>query len=133
MYLLDTVVLSALRRRSYPEVARWVAGQRAVDLYISVVSIGEIERNIARLLVRHRAEAAPLAAWLDEILATYHEQLLPFGLVEARRWGQLSAAIANNEADLMIAATALEHGMTVVTCNVGHFAPTGVATFSPFE
>ena len=77
--------------------------------------------------------AAALAAWLDRVLALYqHLRILPFDLQVARRWGQLSAALGNDSADLMISATALEHGLFVVIRNVADFVPTGVATLNPF-
>ena len=79
-----------------------------------------------------RIFAAALAAWLDRMLALYSVQILPFDLQIARRWGQLSAALGNDSADLMISATALEHGLFVVTRNVADFVPTGVATLNPF-
>jgi toxin FitB len=65
-------------------------------------------------------------------LALYGERILPFDLQTARRWGALSAALGNRSADLMIAATALEHGLTVVTRNVSDFEPTGVPVLDPF-
>ena len=61
------------------------------------------------------------------------DRILPFDLGSSRRWGQLSAAIGNHGADLQIAATALEHGLTVVTRNVRHYVPSGVAIFDPFS
>jgi hypothetical protein len=64
---------------------------------------------------------------------SYAKRILPFDLAVARRWGELSAAIGNISPELMIAATALEYGLAVVTRNLAHFAPTGVATLNPFE
>jgi len=66
------------------------------------------------------------------MLALYGERILPFDLQIARRWGRLSAALGNDSADLMISATALEHGLTVATRNVSDFESTGVATLNPF-
>ena len=63
----------------------------------------------------------------------YGERIVPFDLRAARRWGALSAALGNDSADLMIAATALENGFTVVTRNVSDFKPTGVTVFDPFS
>jgi toxin FitB len=133
MYLLDTVVLSELRkRRRNPGVAGWFERQRAADLFISVISIGEIERGIARQRTTNPSFAAALAHWLDRTLVLYSEQILPFGLKAARRWGTVSAAVGHQNADVMIAATALEHGLTVVTRNTSHFGPTGVRVLNPF-
>ena len=135
MYLLDTVVLSELRkRRRDPGVVAWVERQRTADLFLSVVTIGEIERGIALLKNDQDPEfAGALVAWLDTVLVLYGDRILPFDLGASRRWGQLSAVLGNDSADLMIAATALEHGLAVVTRNVRDFAPTGVAVYNPFD
>jgi predicted nucleic acid-binding protein len=134
MHLIDTVVLSELRKPQRDAgLASWVERQRTTDLFVSVITIGEIERGIARQRASDPDFVAALAAWLDRVLALYGERILPFDLPVARRWGQLSAALGNDSADLMIAATALEHGLTVVTRNVSDFEPTGVATLNPFD
>ncbi len=134
MYLLDTVTLSELRRRKRdPAVVAWIERQRATDLFLSVISIGEIERGISRRLSADPEFAAALAAWLDRLISLYGAQILPFDLQTARRWGELSASLGNDSADLMIAATALEHGLTVVTRNMTDFEPTGVPVFNPFS
>jgi predicted nucleic acid-binding protein len=133
MYLLDTVVLSELRKKQRDAgVVGWISGQRPADLFLSVVTIGEIERGIALQTARDPVFAAALATWLDKVLALYADRILPFDLRSARRWGRLSAATGNSAADLLIAATALEHGLIVVTRNVVHFEPTGVTTVNPF-
>ena len=134
MFLVDTVTLSELRRRQrHPSVVAWFERQRTTDLFLSVISIGEIERGIARQRGIDPAFADALALWLDRVLTLYGERVVPFDLRTARRWGALSAAIGNDGADLMIAATALEHGLTVVTRNVSDFEPTGVAVLDPFS
>ena len=128
MYLLDTVVISELnKRRRNAGVMQWFERQRPADLFISVISVGEIERGIARQRSSNPEFAAALAAWLDRVLMLYQEQILPFDLKAARRWGMLSAALGNESADLMIAATALEQGLTLVTRNVSDFERTGVS------
>jgi toxin FitB len=134
MFLIDTVTLSELRRRQRDaKVVKWFERQRAADLFLSVISIGEIERGIARQRAVDPAFAGALAEWLDRVLTLYGERLVPFDLRSARRWGVLSAALGNDSADLMIAATALEHGLTVVTRNVSDFEPSGVAVVNPFS
>jgi predicted nucleic acid-binding protein len=90
-----------------------------------------MERGIARRRAADPGFAGALAAWLDRVLALYGERVVPFDLPAARRWGALSAALGNDSADLMIAATALEHGLAVVTRNVTDFEPTGV--LGPFS
>jgi hypothetical protein len=133
MFLIDTDVLSALaKRRRNENVVAWIAAQRTNDLFLSVVSIGEIERGIARQRRINPDFASALSRWLDRVLAAYGDRFLPFDLESARRWGQLSAVIGRNGADLQIAATALERGLTVVTRNVSDFEPAGVAVLNPF-
>jgi predicted nucleic acid-binding protein len=133
MFLVDTDILSALaKRRRNAKVEAWIEGQRSGDLFISVVSIGEIERGIALQRRRNSDFAAALATWLDQVLEVYGPRVLSFDLASARRWGRLSAALGDSGADLQIAAIALEHGLTVATRNLSHFEPTGVPVFNPF-
>lgn len=133
MFLIDTVTLSELRRRQRdPMVVAWFERRRTTDLFLSVISIGEIERGIARQRAIDPGFADALAVWLDRVLTLYGERVVPFDLAAARRWGVLSAALGNDSADLMIAATALENGLTVVTRNKSDFEPTGVAVLDPF-
>ena len=132
MFLIDTDVLSMLRwRERSPAVAHWVAKQRTADLHLSVASVGEIERGIAQQRRLNPAFADALAAWLDSLVALYGERILPIDLQIARRWGQLADAVGHANADLLIAATALERGLTVVTRNVRHFEPTGASVLDP--
>ena len=134
MFLIDTVTLSELRRRQRdPMVVAWFERQRTTELFLSVISIGEIERGIARQRATDPGFAEALAAWLDRVLVLYGERVLPFDLRTARRWGALSSALGIDSADLMIAATALEHGLIIVTRNVSDFGPTGVAVLDPFS
>jgi toxin FitB len=134
MFLIDTVTLSELRKRQRaPLVVAWFERQRTTDLFLSVISIGEIERGIQRQRAIDPGFADALAVWLDRVLTLYGERVLPFDLRTARRWGALSAALGNDSADLIIAATALEHGLTVVTRNVSDFEPTGAAVLDPFS
>jgi predicted nucleic acid-binding protein len=134
MFLIDTVTLSELRRRERdPTVVKWFERQRTIDLFLSVISIGEIERGIARQRTPDPGFASALANWLDRVLTLYGDRVVPFDLRAARRWGTLSATLGMDSADIMIAATALEHGLTVVTRNVSDFEPCGVAVLDPFS
>ncbi len=137
MFLIDTVTLSELRRRQRdPVVVAWFERQRTADLFLSVISIGEIERGIARQRGTDPVFADALAAWLDRVLDLYGERVLPFDLRAARRWGALSAALGNDSADLQMSA-ATEHGLTVMsTRNVSDFdaaCPPSVRGFSRFR
>lgn len=133
MYLLDTNVLSALRRPDRaPQIADWLRTKAEDQLFISVVTIGEIERGIALQEDRNPDFASDLRGWLDRTSLLFADRLLAFGPEDARIWGRLSARIGHNGADLQIAATALAHGAVVVTGNVSDFEPTGVEIENPF-
>lgn len=133
MFLIDTDVLSALaKRRCDANVEDWIERWRTTDLFISVISVGEIERGIALQRGKDQQFAAMLALWLDHVINLYGDRVLPFDLAAARRWGQLSAALGHHGVDLQIAATAPEHGLAVVTRNISHFEPTGVPVLDPF-
>jgi len=134
VFLIDTMVLSELRlRQRDPGVVAWISRQRLEDCFLSVVSIGEIERGIARKRTSDTGFAQQLSGWLDQLLRLYGDRLLPVDMGVARRWGLLSAEIGHEGADLLIAATALERGLTVVTRNLRHFEPTGVAIINPWH
>jgi toxin FitB len=133
-YLLDTVVLSELRKsRPTASVVRWIGAQRSSQLFISVVSVGEIERGIEKARRTNPEFAIELVQWLEKTLAVFGEHVLPVSTPIARRWGNLSAKLGHDGADVLIAATALNHGLAVVTRNAKHFSPTGVTVFNPFE
>ncbi len=133
MILLDTVILSELRkRRPSPKVVNWLKKHRDSDLFLSVVSIGEIERGIEKKRAIDPAFAESLTRWTEDLLRLYGDRVLPITPAIARCWGALSARLGNDGADLLIAATALTHGLQVATRNVKHFKPSGVGVVNPF-
>jgi toxin FitB len=135
MFLLDTVVLSELRkppRQRNLNLVHWIGEVPSQDLFVSVLTVGEIERGIARQRQLNPRFAESIAAWLDMILRMYEGRILAVDVAVARRWGRLSHRIGNKGLDLAIAATALEHGLTVATRNVSDFEPTGVPVLNPF-
>ena len=133
MLILDTNVISALRRPDRAvRVADWLARQDERDLFLSVITLGEIERGIAQQDRVNPAFAADLRAWLDRTATVFADRILPFGAEEARVWGRLTHQIGHAGADLMIAATALVRNGVVVTGNVDDFRPTGVRIENPF-
>lgn len=134
MFILDTMVLSELRKRR-PNVGlrEWLGPVPTLDLFVSAISLGEIEVGIEKQRSHNPAFVAELSEWLDQTIRAYGDRILPFGVAEALRWGRLAARIGNKGMDLAIAATALEHGLTVVTRNVSHFEPAGVPTLNPFR
>ncbi len=132
-FLLDTNVISAARRPDRSrKLAEWLRGQPEDSLYLSVISIGEIARGIALQEPKNPSFARDLRDWLTRTELLYQDRILPFTAADARIWGQLSAKIGHSGADLMIAATALSHGATVVTGNISDFTPTGVDLIDPF-
>jgi predicted nucleic acid-binding protein len=134
MFLLDTVIVSELRKRQADRgVLGWVSVQQESQLYLSVVTLGEIERGIEKRRKADPVFADELAAWLESLVHLYADRILPVTPSVARRWGRLSAQIGHESADLLIAATALSHGLTVVTRNTAYFAPTGVGLINPFS
>jgi predicted nucleic acid-binding protein len=133
MLILDTNVLSALRRpERTPAVSAWLARQQDADLFLSVITLGEIERGIARQEEINPPFARDLRDWMDRTVTLFSDRLLPFGAEEARIWGRLSARLGHAGADLLIAATALARDGTVVTGNVADFRPTGCRIEDPF-
>jgi toxin FitB len=111
-----------------PEVAT-----RPADVYLSVVTIGEVEKGIAKQQRLDPDFAQRLAGWLDGVLRYYATRILAIDLRIARRWGRLSDAHGHAGADLLIAATAIEYGLAVVTRNVRYFEGTGVPLINPFR
>ena len=133
MYLLDTNVISAARRPDRaPQVAAWLRGKAEGDLFLSVITIGEIERGICAQDRQNPAFAADLRTWVDRTVQLFSDRILPFTAEDARVWGRLNQEIGHGGADLMIAATALARGAVVVTGNVDDFRATGVALENPF-
>lgn len=138
MYLIDTDVLSEARKGTRAD-----AGVRAfldetmrsqAQLFISVITIGEIRRGVAR--IRHRGDneqALRLESWLNDILSKFEDCILPFDTDCAQMWGQLRVPHPENPLDKQIAATAHVHGLTVVTGNPAHFRSTGVPSYDPFR
>ena len=127
------VLSEARKRRANPGVMGWLRAKDADTLFVSAVTIGEIERGIARQRTLDPGFAEALASWLERLIEDYEDRILPVDARVARRWGQLAARVGHHGADLLIAATALEHGLIVVTRNVRHFAPTGVPAEDPFS
>lgn len=133
MFILDTNVISAARRpERHGALAAWLYAQPEEALFISVITLGEIARGIRLQERQNPPFAEDLRQWVTRTVTLFEDRILPFGAEDARLWGQLSADIGHPGADLMIAATALRHGATVVTRNTADFAPTGVALLDPF-
>lgn len=134
MFLLDTDVVSLLRRPDrHPEAARWLQGQRPADVFMSVVTLAEIERGLAQQQRRDPAFARDLSTWMERTVASFADRIIGVDAATARLWGRMSGGIGHFNVDLLIAATALVRGLTVVTRNRRHFEPTGARVLNPFE
>jgi predicted nucleic acid-binding protein len=134
MYLLDTDVFSELRKRKRNSgVEKWFNGVSDSELHLSIVTLVEIERGIEGQQKRDAEFARSLSIWLEFTLRAFGDRILPITVNVARRWGRLTAQIGNKELDLAIAATALEHGLIVVTGNTRHFQRTGANLLNPFH
>lgn len=134
-YLIDTNVLSELRRKQ-PDagVVNWFAKRSPVTLYLSVLTLGEIRKGIAGAALPARRQA--LLDWLESDLPAYFSgRILPVDLAVASRWGQLLAHAGRPlpAIDSLLAATAIEHDLVLVTRNVKDFACLPVELFNPWS
>lgn len=135
--LLDTCVLSELYKpRPLPSVSQAVEQLPDENLYISVITLGEISKGIALLPDSRRKR--DLSTWLSIIESSYDERILPIDAETASIWGEITAAAQKNGlivsmADGLIAATALRHGLHLMTRNVKDFQPTGVLLINPWD
>ena len=134
MYLLDTMVLSELRKTErHPGVTTWLSNKPDSVLFISVISVGEITKGIAQQDKKDKVFAGTLRQWLDKLLLLYCDRILPVDVRIAKRWGEMSVQARNAGADILLAATALEHNLSIVTRNEKHFSATGVKTINPWR
>jgi toxin FitB len=136
MFLLDTNVISELRQgkpNQSAEVRNWAARHRASTLYLSSITILELEKGILLLERRTPPQGAALRVWLTGVRAAFAGRILPFTEQAASLCAALHVPDPRSERDAMIAATALEHGFTVVTRNTQDFVNTGVQLMNPWD
>lgn len=135
MFLLDTNVVSELRQgkpNQSPEVRRWAAEQPASRLFLSAITILELEQGLLALERRTPPQGSALRIWLTGVRAAFHGRVLPFTDHTATICAALHVPNPRSERDAMIAATAIEHGFTVVTRNTQDFVNTGVPMVNPW-
>ena len=137
-FLLDTAVVSELvRKNPSATVLKWVDGQDEASLYLSVLTIGELEKGVARLSAS--ARRSRLLSWVRrDLVERFGGRLLPIDTRTATRWGSITGESEKQGRplpviDCLIAATALVHGLTVATRNFGDFERCGATCFNPWD
>jgi predicted nucleic acid-binding protein len=138
MFVLDTNVVSELRKirsgKADSHVAKWADEVDAVSLHVSAISVLELEVGILQIERRDPTHGAMLRIWLEtRVLPEFDGRILSVDTAVARRSARLHVPDPRAERDALIAATALVHGMTVVTRNIADFAATGVPLLNPWE
>lgn len=138
MFVLDTNVVSELRKvrlgKADANVAAWAQSVNAADLFVSAITIMELELGVLSIERKDTTQGAKLRSWLEQhVLPEFSARTLPVDTAVAQRCARLHVPDRRGERDAMIAATALVHGMTVVTRNVADFNLTGVPILNPWE
>jgi len=138
MYVLDTNVVSELRKvragKADPNVAAWTESVDAADLFVSAITIMELELGVLLIERKDATWGAVLRAWLEQhVLPEFSGRTLPVDTAVAQRCARLHVPDKRDERDALIAATALVHGMTLVTRNMADFQSTGVTILNPWE
>ena len=138
MYVLDTNVVSELRKvrlgKADLNVTAWAQSVDAADLFVSAITILELELGVLSIERKDATQGALLRSWLEQhVLPEFSGRTLPVDTAVAQRCAQLHVPDKRSERDALIAATALVHGMTVITRNVADFLPTGVAIINPWK
>lgn len=133
-YLLDTMVVSELiKRRRNPTVIAWLADRKFEEIFISVLTLGEINRGISLQRNINPEFALRLDEWFQNLIKTYKENMLPVSEEIALIFGSIYALTGNAGIDNLIAATAKVHNLVVVTRHIRHFQQTGVECVNPWE
>jgi predicted nucleic acid-binding protein len=132
VYLVDTNVVSELRKpRPHPQVIAWLRGVSNRDLFLSAVTVGELQAGVEITRRQDEKKAREIEDWVDEIAGLWN--ILPMDAKAFRHWARLMDGRSGDlMEDAMIAATAHVHGLTVVTRNIRDFIPFGVPTLDPF-
>ncbi|RFO98304.1 VapC toxin family PIN domain ribonuclease [Rhodoferax lacus] len=138
MFVLDTNVVSELRKvhlgKAAPSLMAWTESVDAADLYVSAITIMELELGVLLIERKDATQGALLRSWLEQhVLPEFSGRTLPVDTAVAQRCARLYVPDKRGERDALIAATALVHGMTVVTRNVADFLPTGVSLVNPWD
>ncbi|EAB2297564.1 type II toxin-antitoxin system VapC family toxin [Salmonella enterica] len=138
MFILDTNVISELRKagdgKADAQVMRWLSSVNSRQLYLSVITVLELERGILRVERRDATQGKMLRRWMDgHVLPLFANRILPVDMAVVRQCARLHVPDPKPESDTLIAATALVHGYIVVTRNTKDFCSTGVNIINPWE
>lgn len=138
MYLLDTNVISELRKlgdnKADPQVVRWFSSVSSDQLYLSVISLLELEKGIMRIERKDQAQGKLLRHWLEhQVIPIFSDRILPVDVAVVKVCAKLHTPDPKPESDALIAATALVHGMTVVSRNIKDFQTTTVSLINPWD
>lgn len=136
MFLLDTNVLSELRRRDRtdPNVAAWADSVPATQMFLSAITVLEIEAGVLLIARRDKAQGKVLRSWIDlKVLPAFDGRILAVDTLVALRCAQLHVPDPRPERDALIVATALVHRMTIVTRNLRDFTPMAAAVLNPWD
>jgi len=133
-YLLDSNIVSELRKRERANVGvrQWLAGVDDAELFLSVLTVGELRRGIESIHRRDRARALALNRWFHALVTEYEERILLVDQKVAEEWGRMNAVATLPAIDSLLAATAHVHGLTFVTRNTKDVTRTGVPCLNPF-
>lgn len=133
-YLLDSNIVSELRKRERADagVRQWLAGVDDAELFLSVLTVGELRRGIESIHRRDRARALALNRWFHALVTEYEERILLVDQKVAEEWGRMNAVATLPAIDSLLAATAHVHGLTLVTRNTKDVTRTGVPYLNPF-
>ena len=133
-YLIDTNVVSELRKakRCDAHVARWFAGIGDEEIFLSVLTLGELRRGIDSIERRDRKSASVLKEWFRGLVANFQEEILPVDRAIAEEWGRMNVPNRIPVVDGLLAATAQVHGLTLAARNTRDLARTGVNCINPF-
>jgi predicted nucleic acid-binding protein len=132
-FLLDTNVISEIRRGRDPNVRAWIGDVDDVDLHLSVMTLGEIRKGIEQLRSRDPDQAEVFADWLAALHKRFADRIVAIDARIAEEWGRLNAIAPRNTVDSLIAASARVHDLTVVTRNTVDFQGSDVALLDPWE
>ena len=133
-FLLDTNVVSELRKRERADanVLRWLDEHTGAEFWLSVLVVGELRRGVELFARRDKTAATKLRTWLDSTISGYADRLLPITVEICERWALLAVPHPVPVVDGLLAATALEHDLTLVTRNIADVDRTGVPVVNPF-